>query len=204
MSFDSAVVATARVQTGTVYLTSFAGVCWKDAEGGRRMQVFSPADRNVALAIKTFESPEVSWDLVYVYVGRFLDRVVHIGREDFQVFRVHYNYFDEIVEEGERARYGEVLEAHLDPLRKAFRSVELENIWGPRWEDWERLVRPGVDEKPSGDMFTPCNVPVAESLEEYARHKTWATHPGILKDDGPGEYLDMRRRLRARPVERTM
>lgn len=192
MSFDNAILAVRHNIQPLAQLSSVAGLCWQDS-GKPVTKLFSDSDPNIALAVHQVLTPTNSLEqrVAYIYIGRFLDRVLDIGKRDFQVFRFHFNRFDDLVPEEDRVRFGEQIGERWLPMETSTIVLELEHIWGPRWEDQDLLRGVAFQEIPNDQIFLGCPFRVADTVEEYLKHKTWITHPGLLPSSDWPEYFEM-------------
>lgn len=195
MSFDNAIIAVRHILQPLAQMTSMAGVCWRGLDGKPATCLLSAFDPNVALTVQMrHDGPVIVQQVSYVYVGRFLDRIASVGKDDFQVFRFHYHSFDDLTEEEDRPRFGERIGERWLPLETRTIVLEVEPIWGPRWEDQELLCAAGFQDQdfPLDSVFVRCPIPLAETAEEYARHNSWITHPGLLPEgSSEPEYFEM-------------
>lgn len=199
MSLDNSIIATRHVIGRLSELHSVAGIAWWPPLLGLRKSVtrlLSSHDPKVALMISQGTDEKGNMlQVSYVYAGRFLDRAIEIGKLDFQIFRFHCNLFDDLVPESDRPRFGEVIGERWDPMKGRTVVLEVEPIWGPRWEDQDLLRACGFGEIPESDAFVTSAGVLAESREEYLKHKSWATHPGVLQEADWADYFEMTDRM---------
>lgn len=191
MSLEKTAILVRTSHSNSGWLTSFAGVAYRKTSGEIATQLFQADDTNISLPLQHLSNGrELVYTLHLVYVGPFLDQVIKIGKADFQIFRLHWSVYHDFVDRDDYLHFGELLgERQLTHSRVL---CHFEPIWGPRWADEAFLKAWAVYDVFKPDkVFVRCPVPVAETIEEYQRHKTPHNHPGVVMGTSDEELMRM-------------
>ena len=181
MTFNDIVVTTRTRQSGFGLSGSFAGITYQG-----QCCLFSPFDSKISLEI----IQTAALRIYVVYVGRYLEKILNVGRNDFQLFRLHYQLRDTRVEldDEDEIPYERIAERSL-PWSHQERSLFLEHLAGPRWPTPATVFADLLETDPIDDSFTISPIQLADTSEEYYRHPLWHPHIGMVKSMDPADWL---------------
>jgi hypothetical protein len=173
---DEVVVASRVYQGATWDFRSYVGLAFRTKEGQITTGLLDYEDKRIAVRIGRQEEPDSRVVGYHVFVGLYLDRVLKIQDNAFEVFRLHrdirkYSFTDDYDPPGE------VLSEQEYRLGRLCLSIErFKNM--PPLADTSKLTLNMLADR-MNDLYLPCPYPLAPESMLYKPCTESPFHPGM-------------------------